>query len=241
MPCLVGLVRRRIEFWNAWQARRGERIVEHLHAAMKLPPQSWDDSLEIEVFTAEELLTTQPPEREYLIDGLPLGVVGLIVASGGVGKSFFTIDLALSVASNVPAAGGLYSVQSMGHVLLIAGEDDKDEIHRRVHAVGHKKFAFKKDPKQLDKLLEQVGSRIHIADVSSMPETFMNEGGNSTDLYDQVQESANSIEGLSLIVVDPLRRFHRVKKTTARQLPDSLCYWKDWPRKPGPLCWLCIT
>ena len=49
------------------------------------------------------MLETDPPPRLWLVkDRLPLGVVGLLAAAGGTGKSMGVLQLAVSVATGLP-------------------------------------------------------------------------------------------------------------------------------------------
>jgi RecA-family ATPase len=90
-----------------------------------------------------EWFTKAPPARAWLlrdarrtdVDGvLPLGKVGQLVAAGGVGKTMLLCQLALAVAScsrwldtfSVPPEG-------KGRVLLVLGEEDAEEVQRRIY------------------------------------------------------------------------------------------------------------
>src|SRR5690606_3062732 len=77
-----------------------------------------------------EFLDEAPPARVWLLEGLLLlGIVGLLVAGGGTGKSYLMLQLAVSIVTGRPFLG--LAVEEPGSVLLICGEDDRDEIHRR--------------------------------------------------------------------------------------------------------------
>lgn len=84
---------------------------------------------------------TPPPRRLWLLrdrrtpdsDGaLPLGKVGQLVAEGGGGKTMALMQLAIAVATGTPWLGAL-DVASPGRVLAILGEEDADEVHRRIY------------------------------------------------------------------------------------------------------------
>jgi RecA-family ATPase len=62
---------------------------------------------------------------------LPLGKVGQIVAEGGAGKTMVLAQLAVAVATGTPWLGAL-DVASPGRVFLALGEEDADEVHRRL-------------------------------------------------------------------------------------------------------------
>ena len=83
-------------------------------------------------------METTPPEASTLLrtpDHLPFlrdGRVGTLSAPGGRGKSFALVQLAAAVASGTPWLD-TYSVSRKGKVLLALGEEDEDEIWRRLH------------------------------------------------------------------------------------------------------------
>ena len=89
-----------------------------------------------------------PPDREMLLnapDGesfkgfLPSGIVGLLIAGGGTGKTQALIQLALTVATGADWLG-TYKLAprrvgtgtGFGRVLLALGEEDEEEINRRL-------------------------------------------------------------------------------------------------------------
>jgi hypothetical protein len=85
----------------------------------------------------------EPKKIEWLVDQvIPLGTAGLLVAMGDAGKGIVTLDLALKVAlpkhdrdgvlDDGPSTLGA-TVAATGPAVILAAEDDKDEIHRRLH------------------------------------------------------------------------------------------------------------
>lgn len=101
----------------------------------------------------EPTLLTDPPEpRRWLLrhpdpesadiganDGsglLPLGKVGVLSAEGGAGKTSVLVALALSVATGRPWLGHFRVDEAArrGRVLLALGEEDEEEVHRRLYA-----------------------------------------------------------------------------------------------------------
>lgn len=67
---------------------------------------------------------------------LPLGKVGMIAAAGGAGKTMALVQLAVSVATGRKWLGH-YTVppESRGRVLLALGEEDAEEVQRRLYAI----------------------------------------------------------------------------------------------------------
>lgn len=69
--------------------------------------------------------------RDHLL--IPAGRVGLLVAPGGTGKSSLLCQLAITVATGRPWLS-TYSLEGKpGRVLLIMGEEDQDEIKRKLY------------------------------------------------------------------------------------------------------------
>jgi RecA-family ATPase len=76
---------------------------------------------------------------------MPLGTVGLLYGSGGVGKSLAALDLCLTVAARARAGtqavdscgplGGLVAPEAVGASVFLTLEDDQAEVHRRTAAL----------------------------------------------------------------------------------------------------------
>lgn len=103
---------------------------------------------------------TSPEGREEITvaDGegyLPAGIVGLIAATGGTGKTALLCHLALCIATGKRFLGRV-CVVNPGPVVLALGEEDEGEMHRRLsraakamglseherHQAGHRIFAM---------------------------------------------------------------------------------------------------
>lgn len=84
-------------------------------------------------------LRETPPQRSWLLareDGTPVlarGVVGLLVAPGGRGKTFALCGLALAIATGRHWLGAIHVV-TPGRVVLGLAEEDEGEVRRRLHA-----------------------------------------------------------------------------------------------------------
>jgi len=90
-----------------------------------------------------EWFTEQPPARTWLLRDsrrpkgnglLPLGRVGQIIGEGGASKTMAAMQLAVSVATGVPWLA-TFTVATKGRVLLIVGEEDAEEVRRRLYRV----------------------------------------------------------------------------------------------------------
>lgn len=155
------------------------------------------------------MLATTPPVREYLIQPLlPRGVIGAIVAPGGTGKSFMLMQLAVAVASGSPLFG--YEVPEPAGVLMLAGEDDRDEIHRRMAAIVGSFHYREPSPEELE-TLNRLAANLYIqprvGDENRL--TMRGPDGNVivSPLVDRIIATARQIKNLKLIILDPLSRF----------------------------------
>ena len=76
--------------------------------------------------------TSDPPPRVFLTQGaaeIPLGIVGLLSAPGGSSKSMLALSVSLAIASGIGYIG--FTPTAQRKVLILSGEDEKSEIHRR--------------------------------------------------------------------------------------------------------------
>jgi hypothetical protein len=70
--------------------------------------------------------------RQYLTSGIaeiPKGIVALCAGPGGSSKSMLALGISLAITSGQNYLG--FTPVDRNHVLILSGEDDKDEIHRR--------------------------------------------------------------------------------------------------------------
>jgi RecA-family ATPase len=89
-----------------------------------------------EIVYFQSLLSTPPPQREWLIDGwIPSGAGTFFTGPGGTGKSMIAMQLSASIAHGVPWLG--LEVATSRPVILLMCEDSIDEIHRRGHGIGN--------------------------------------------------------------------------------------------------------
>lgn len=105
-------------------------------------------------------LTCAPKPRRYLVrDLLPHPVCGLVIAPGGTGKSFLTLSLAVAIST-----ARLFldvEVDEPGSVVIIAGEDDLDELHRRFVPIMQRETAFLEESEALA-VMRDAQSRLYV-------------------------------------------------------------------------------
>jgi RecA-family ATPase len=82
---------------------------------------------------AADLARKPVPPRQWLVEGLiPAKQVTLLSGDGATGKSLLALQLAVAVATGTDWIG---TFPEEGNVLILAAEDDCDEIHRRLAAI----------------------------------------------------------------------------------------------------------
>jgi hypothetical protein len=88
-----------------------------------------------------------------------LGTLGLLVSNGGVGKSFFLLMLAISIATGIPFMDDLYTIgfHGYGAVLIIFGEDPEVVIHTRLRKIVHAMYP----PAQYSEDLEYITNSLN--------------------------------------------------------------------------------
>jgi len=153
-------------------------------------------------------LAEEPPKRRWLLETcLPYGKVGAIVATGGTGKSQFLLQIGVSVATGVDFLH--WRVTEPGGVLILAAEDDTDELHRRLRNI-HLAFAVSRDadPSFTTRLQKNLYIKSMVAEDNMM--TRVSSGAREISVTQYVERlvlTARRIENLKLIVIDPASRF----------------------------------
>ncbi len=156
----------------------------------------------------DRLLREEPPKRRFLLkDFLPSAKVGAVVAPGGTGKSWFLLQLAVSVATGIKLADH-WEVDESGAVLCLFAEDDIEEIHRRLRKV------YVGLPSSSDAVQRAVGLpdklyiRSAVGEDNLMTEARTSGGDvKRTGYVDRLALTAKAIPNLKLIIVDPTSRF----------------------------------
>ena len=165
----------------------------------------------------------KPPRRKVLLEQrdmneqpapfLPLGKVGLFVSPGGVGKTTVLSQLAISVATGLPWLG--FEVASPGKVFLGLGEEDKDEVHRRLHdagnlyGLGDKDDAHNPMAPSMARAREHAAKNIHAAPLCGKIVPLLEEEEESAfmgELLEYLEVHAGE-DGWRLIILDPGSRF----------------------------------
>lgn len=124
---------------------------------------------------------------------IPRGVIGVLTATGGTGKTFFLLSLAMAGASGCNF--GPINAPRPLKTLIIVGEDTQDELDRRLWDIGRGQFP----------------EILHAASVYGEVGPLMRLEGSSPVLADTwywLDETLANHEGIDLLIIDPKSRFY---------------------------------
>jgi hypothetical protein len=159
--------------------------------------------LTIAQMSIEDLIHTEPPEREWIIENiLPLGVTGTLSAAGGTGKSWAMLMLAVSMGLELDFWG--LGVPRPGGVLILSAEDDRFEFHRRLRIL--LKYIMETTGQMPDGLSDRIAFADRVGGQNLL--TAVQDGQISrTALADRIVATAEQVPDCRLIIADPLSRF----------------------------------
>lgn len=138
----------------------------------------------------------QPPPLDFVWPGFVAQTVGALVGPGGVGKSFWALEMAMSIAGG--ALGDLIGLRprKSGPVIYLAGEDPVSVLTHRIHAIG-KYFDLEAQ--------EQISKNLFIEPIMGSALNIMAEG------LDFVCKLCSAPR---LIVLDTLSRIHQLDENS---------------------------
>ena len=165
--------------------------------------------------------------------GLEPGQVGFLCGPGGQGKTFLTLQLAMSLASGLPLLGPSLAPTAPGRVVYVALEETAEEMSRREAAIRDVYttlgFIFP---------VEKISSNLDIYNISDSGDSvglFNPDGSINTDmisiLEDAVTENADHAPA-RLLILDPLNWLIGLDETknevASRFMPLLISYAKRW-------------
>lgn len=167
-----------------------------------------------------DFLTRTPSPRRYLLkDCLPVGKVGAIIAPGGTGKSQFVLQIAISIASGLPLAGGGWEVGESGGVLALFAEDDSEEVHRRLHNTVKSMGSNLSGGNLVETLESRLFVRSMVAEDNLMTVIEpIHKNLYRTPYAEKLIRTAQEIPDLKLIIIDPASRFRGGNENAAEDM-----------------------
>lgn len=134
---------------------------------------------------------------------LSAGKVGAIFATGGTGKTFLGLQMAVSLATGIELAP--FKPAKTRKVLYLCGEDDISTLHRRVNSI------FKNMPGVADQKYELLKNFYAVSLVGEdRVLVALDENGNptTTAAFDWLNRSLEAMPGVEVLFIDPLSRFY---------------------------------
>ena len=156
-------------------------------------------------------LEVQEPEERWLIEGLwARSAIGLIGGAPKCCKSWFGLEMAVSVASGTPALAH-FPASTSGAVLVYLAEDSLPQVRDRV-----------------DALCKSRGLDIATLDLLVITATSLR-----IDLAGDQERLAATIDVLRprLLILDPLVRIHRLDENSSSEISGLLGYIRDLQRR----------
>jgi RecA-family ATPase len=161
-----------------------------------MPSHSLPESVNL-----KSILSKPPTPLEFVLPGFVRGTVGALVSPGGLGKSYWS--LAVAVAISAGAKGDLTGLKpAEGRVLVLSKEDPIEVLEHRVHALA----------KVLPKSVSYAGVDYRSCvgmDIDVMAEPW----------FSSLRDAA---KGTRLVVLDTLTRFHKLDENSAKDMGQLL-------------------
>ena len=183
----------------------GDNITHRLQRSQTALQGELTPLFDVNSFRASRYLSIPAPLRRWLMqEVIPLGIVAQLVAPGGTGKTMASLQLGVAVATGQPFAD-LWHVGEPGAVLMLLGEDDDSELHRRIANISHQMTA---NPEAIALLGQNLFIKSVIGEDNLMTNTDpVSREVKHTAFTDRLILTASQIPNIKLIVIDPASRF----------------------------------
>lgn len=174
------------------------------------------------VISDADMLARERPPIDWVIPGvLPAGELGILAGADGTNKSYLAVLFALSAAYGLPLLGGvLPAPDRTGEVLYISGEDDGNEITRRLQDIRAELARVPQGPR----VPETIG-RVKVVPLDGQPMHLMvaNRQAATPEETPEVARLRALVQEIRprLIILDPLVMFHALSEVDNQHM-DSL-------------------
>jgi len=151
-----------------------------------------------------------PQPLDFILPGLKSGTVGALVSQGGVGKTMFALQAAITIAGGADTlnlAALNWQPCPLGRVLYLSGEDPDEILATRIHQIGSRLSHAQR---------ETLYERLAVAPLVGRGPDLMSPKWRSWI----TSEAANS----RLIVIDTLRRFHLLDENDGGKMSELIAY-----------------
>ena len=180
---------------------------ERNHPAVADVPKVIAPLFDLDTARIDRFLNHDPPPRRWLlVDCLPLGKVGMLVAPGGTGKSQLALQLAIAVATGENLADW-WQVGEKGRVLALFAEEDEEELHRRVWAI-LRSWKSRSDTMALEAdLRRNLFIRSMTGADNLMTKAEVGASVTRTDFAERLCATVGEVPDVKLVIIDPVSRF----------------------------------
>lgn len=163
-------------------------------------------------------IQAQLPRLDFVLPGLIPGSLGLLVATGGTGKSFLALDCAVSLALGRPVAGGLFPARTPSKVVYLAAEETERQIAERLRGM-----------LRLDEHTDAFFKNLILLPMSGENCRLVANGKRTELLKELTALSA----GARLIILDPIRRLHNGEENDSADMTQLVIAFESLAKSTG--------
>ena len=189
------------------------RVVSPVPGVKKPDAQAWID--------LQQAFEIEPKPLDFILPGFKAGTVAALVSPGATGKTMLALQAAVYVAGG-PDTLGLSVLdkrweRTPGRVVVLSAEDPSEILQTRLHAIGNvlKEWG--------SSAIEAVYENLAVASLMGYGVDLM-----STEWREWIAEATR---GARLVILDPLRRFHRLEENDNAQMAGLLSYLEQLCRE----------
>lgn len=168
-------------------------------------PAEEPNGFDLDRLRASRFLTSSPPAVKWLLkDVMPQGALCFMAGPGGVGKSFFGLQLAVAVAQpGLRSLDGVFEVAPGEHgpVFVLAAEDAEHVLHNRARDIHQEFMPFDESEGEIARLGD-----LYVLDAVGRDVRLATEEGKPTKFFGKLLCTLKRIVGLKLVVLDNLAR-----------------------------------
>jgi RecA-family ATPase len=149
---------------------------------------------------ASLVLANAPTDFKFVVDKLFPVDVGLLTATGGVGKTTFVLNAAIDFVLNRPIAG--HEVLERGKVLFITGEDNHE-----IYGIRLRNMIAAKELTEAE--IQTVGDSIFVEDFSSQNRPFVRDDRGNLQFTNEAEQLIECYQdaGIKWVIIDPYISF----------------------------------
>lgn len=203
------------EIWTA--AMSGRPVQELAEAAESIITIETTGDDEPPLVNLRHAAENEPEPIDEIFQGFVVGSVGGFIAPGATGKSFWSLEAALSIACSV-AGGDVLGLQpkKSGPVLYLSSEDPSSILEQRLHHIFKRISHEAREDIYKNMTLRQVmGYKIDLMDRADM------------------QKLLRWSEGKRLVIIDTISRFHSLDENKNSEMGLVLKQLEMLARKTG--------